>query len=364
MSGIERPPRGPGARAAAAIDPIATEPKILQFLLDLFPEEGGGFPQSVDVRNCTGPIGEKLGLPIYTHPFKSTGAKPTREELVELSNKFLQKAQDNCDGLNYPASRYAFCAVDLLRSQEPYNKLVIMLRPSGTVLGAGNLFDEEGAMSAKFAVALLNEERRDKRWMMEQSWELTSGVTTQMREMLESQQKILQDFAERQIKLISATEAALDQGFIRKEQAAWNERKREYIDQGFKLLQNYVVPAVVGLLTEGKGNVIPQMLKDFLATFSKDQGEKIFGAEGENGEHKGGLLDEEQCKFFAAIVSGGVEPVRILEFVAGLRPEQLMGIQETLRPEQLAMLQTIGKVATKAAEKKAAAEKSATETSP
>jgi hypothetical protein len=211
--------------------------------------------------------------------------------------------------------------------------------------------EEGGVLSTKLMLQLLDQERRDKRWMMEQVATLFSGVTERDAARIERLEQSQDEVFERSVKYLAATEQMLNQADDRKARAetvkVHNEMKKEAWEwiKGFgPVLQTY--------LSKGQHGIV-EGLESFVRSLGDELEQKLMGQWKDGACVTPGILDEDQVKFIAGIIERKIDPKRLPEMAATLRPEQLMAAQEVLGQQKVMALGALFRAATDVANKDA-----------
>jgi hypothetical protein len=133
--------------------------------------------------------------------------------------------------------------------------VLFKLVPSGTVaMNADRVLDDEeenGALSTKLLLGLLDSERRDKRWSIEAAMNLISGVVERQDERLERMEQIVDGGWQKQAELIRAIESMHSGAQERAMKVEWQKWKQSKMDWGFdtlKGLAEVMLPAALAKL--------------------------------------------------------------------------------------------------------------------
>lgn len=339
---MEEQPRGRRGQTPRQAAEISAEPKdegLFRFLIDLFQN---GFPQKLILATVHGPSGQRIGQPVKEYAYRPNDAKPDHEMQIERANDILREAQQDCDGLG-KKMRYGVFAFDLAKGATFYSRYLMRLSPSGASqekFETGNGFDDEdnGVLPTRLLISLLDSERRDKRWMMEQFSNVISGIMERDSERIAQLEEMQNGMFERSQRYIAATEEALSRADDRKLRHEREQMKTEMMKQGFALLMDFVPVAKV-YLTKGKVGVA-EGVKRFVDSLSEEEQARVFGIwDAQTRERKAeGILSLDQCNFVLGIINGQIDPSRMPEFVATLEPQQFQAIQESVPMDKLGKL--------------------------
>lgn len=120
---MERPNRS--SRDKVQVTPDPARPDLFEFLEKHF-EGSDQKPEKIELRQAFGPGGGKYRTVVVQKDFKANAPKPPREQLVALSNEFLDLAQRNCDELGKP-QKYAVLMKHHGKSNDYYGAFLISL---------------------------------------------------------------------------------------------------------------------------------------------------------------------------------------------------------------------------------------------
>lgn len=265
-------------------------------------------------------------------------ARPSREKLVELSNKMLSAAQLDCDALRKP-SLYAAIASDPRMGSEPYSRFLLRLAPKNSFVSVAGIVgdDEDGVLPTKLLLTLLESERRDKRWIAELMANTVSGALERDSARIEKMESILDGRLEKETRFIEATEEALSRAAERKQKAEWAAIKTAAVRDGVEMLKG-LLPATVAALSDGKSGVGPAV-QQFMRSLTRQQLVALVGADTLTAP-TGGVLTVEQAHALRRVDEGDTGAVR--ELFASLSPEQFDQLRRLLTQDQLLV---IGQVA-------------------
>lgn len=333
------------AQQKAAVDnPEPHNRGLFEFLVDVFES---GFPQKICVATAFGPGGKRTGPIVRELPFKPGREKPNVEDLVVMSNDFMRIAQDDCNDLDDGPQSYAVMAYDLARSPGPYARKVLRLYPAGNhqekaILRGDDLDDQ--TLSNKLLLGLLESERRDKRWLMEQFGHMVSGVLERDAARIEALEESKDHDHERQMKLVQATEQMLNQAEDRRSRAERAQIWNDAIKDGISVIKGTLAPAVAVYISKGKVGIV-EGLKEFFDGLTEEVRTKLIGVWQENKLVEKGVLEEDQVRHLVGILEGQVDPRTIADFVGALQPHQLQAAAGILTFTQIQTLQALAKAA-------------------
>lgn len=333
---------------------------VLEFLEDMHwgPRSGDGVPMdSIDklvLAAAYGPAGRRVGPTVKEWTFAPKD-KPTREKLVELANQILTLAETDCDALRKPTT-YSLAAFDLARGDRAIGRVLLRIAPSGTrtILederyGDGD-DEESGALSTKLLLTLLNDERRDKRWLLEQTLVVVSGAAERDAQRIERMEAIVDGAFAKQVALLEATEKMLSGAADRKAKAEWETWRREkfgaVVDKVLGIAE-VMLPHAIAKLPAASATGIPiDALRDFIKAATEEQMVKAFGDWDDSGCRRPGVLTPEQSLLIMAVANGNapVDELNKLRPPSGsmkLSTEQLFALAGIFSREQLQPLQAL-----------------------
>jgi hypothetical protein len=360
-------------REKVQVEPVPKNKDFFEWFEKLF-DGASHFPEKIDVRIVSGRYNERLGPTIKQIPFApipkvskrakeeegetvaSGTGRPTREQLVNLTNEILFLIQRDCDQ-SRRATVYSVMASHFSRDPEPYERWIFRLTPQG-VHGGKDPRDEDGdededdeyggSPSKKYAVQKL---RHD-----ETMFQLYGGA---LEGLVDRQDRALEREAATNERLRQSNERLLD--MVEKLQSAqhqraldhqWNELKIRSVEKGLDLFVG-LAPPLLNQLT-GK-QVIPTKdtpesitLKAFFkhvnegGKLTEEQAIRAFGRYEATGEQKllqEGVLKEDQVKLLWAVAHGSAPVDELDRLLPGgsmpVSQEQLVQLQQIFTTEQL-----------------------------
>lgn len=301
-------------------------------------------PETIVLRTVSGAGGRNLGPALHQESWKpSVSPLPTRERLVELSNKFLSSAQKaaNTDGRRL---RFALLAYSNLKGSTAYSRHTFVVAPTGIEYADAESIpasDDEDSVRDRFH----REALAHVRWKEEMLAESLSSVMRLQQDIIVNQQKQLaQAEADRRM-WITATEEALSRKTEREAKAEIGKAKARALHVGLDLVGG-LVPALGVYLSKGAPQLVGNAVRAFLDTLDDQQRRALLGVWDRDQRVEAGILDEEQVKLIAAIADGQVPPARLSEIVGSLTPEQLTAAQQVLSMAQVQQLIALAKATT------------------
>ena len=158
-------------RERAVVEPVVVDEDFFKWLERLFyePPAESQFPERLEVRIVIGRQ-RKYGPLLENIPFAPAGAsaeaikkgagngKPSKEKLVELSNRILHSIQRDCDETR-KATVYGIFAWHFARGDEPYQQYLKRCEPKGRYSKTNGVEyedDEEKSLEKRFSVQVLH----------------------------------------------------------------------------------------------------------------------------------------------------------------------------------------------------------------
>jgi len=364
----DKTPREPKTQ----IEPVPKDPKFFEWLEKLF-DGTSQFPERIETRVVSGRHNERLGPMIKQTLFSpqaresakqeakesaketKTGekgrnsAKPTREDLVAMSNELLYLCQRDCDQARRPTT-YGVHVSHFLREVDFYERWVMALRPQGIHApkdgeeAAGD--DEEGGTPLY----------RAQLQHLSHSERMFSLHTAAIEAIVDRQDRALERSASVEEKLRSANERLLEiveklqsNAHARAQELQWNDMKIRSVEKGLELAIN-LAPPLLNQLT-GKKTVATSETPESLTlkTFFKlekdggklttEQADAAFGKyDNDDNLVKPGVLAREQAKLLwdvAHCVAATDELDRLLPGGSlEVKQEQVIALQSIFQPEQ------------------------------
>lgn len=331
--------------------------KIFAWLEDLFQinaqdvpgqpkSTADNMPERIVLRTVYGKSGQGLGPEIYSEAWKPTiSPLPSREKLVELSNKFFGRAQQDAIALKR-LQLYGLFAYSNLKGPGAYQRYLFelnmtherMANPQALIFSVPASDDDDTHRDRLLATSLAH-----ARWQQEQFSESISGVlklqNTLIQQLMEDRTRLETERREMMI----ATEEALSKKQEREIAAQWAQAKVALLNEGLNAVKG-LIPAIAIHLSKGKSGIV-EGIQEFINSLSDEQKLKMFGQWRDGQCVASGIFDTSQIELLDAIASGKEEPKRVNDFIVGLRPDQLMAAQSVLTQNQINALLALAKAA-------------------
>jgi hypothetical protein len=302
------------------------------------PKWTGNTPDRIVLAAARGRDGGRLGPAVHEISF-GPKALPTRERLVEMTNTLLAQAQTDCDALGRK-QLYAVAAYDIARSDRAVARLLLSIAPSGmrsALQDEREDDEEEENAKVKLLSSLLNDERRDKRYMLEQTLSVISGAMERDEARIERLESALDGAFKRQIEHMAATEAMLNQAADRKARAdwaAWKQAKIDFaVEKGLAMAELFLPKLLAPGAPAASATANPVHV--FLSSVTQEQGRVAFGQDTATGV-TGGVFSAHQFDLFVKLANASTPDLAIVgELSASLTPDQLTAAQQIFTLDQL-----------------------------
>lgn len=356
---------------SAAVTPVIKDQAIFEFLESLFygdpePEQ---FPERVELNIVSGRYSAKIEATIWVRPYapiRATGeavkrgagaAKPSREQLVALSNLLLEKMRRDCDEAGH-ARGYAVHAWSSSKSDGPYMVHPKRMSPSGRYAKkSGDDDEEDGApltRDQKYVLQMMSQMKARDELQFEMITGLIDRYSRDKDRDSNEIDRLHRKLAEKNDQLERALSLELD----REERRDAAKMRRQIAEKGWQAVETYG-PMLVGSLMKKPvvdGTVEPssevEALRDFLKTkeeggqMTLQQAHDAFGDwNAETGElNVPGVLQPEQSMVLVQVANGKLPLDKIDELMPGgpleITMEQGIRLMNVFGP-QLAPLQKI-----------------------
>lgn len=363
----ERPAKGkkgappPSDREKARVEPVPKDEKFFEWLESLF-FGAENFPEALDVRVVRGKDYATMGPRIKQYLYPAGRQKPTKEEIVKLSNEILYLIQRDCD-VHRKRVVYHVAAIHFARGPEPYERWLLDCQPGATYRngssprhsdgdGGDGDGDEEGSVENRFGVQILKHHER----LVDLLGGAFEGIMDRMDRMLERSLQRNAQLETRVEKLLDQVERARSLEMEREQQRLWNDVKRDAAKRGLEIGSQIVPPLVNRLIGQSVVESEPLevvTLKNFFkeksegGQFTPEEGEAVFGKWDVSDPQsvkliRPGILTPAQSHVLIKVMSGEMSPAALDQLVPGgseqILPEQAMALQQIFGMERLAPL--------------------------
>jgi hypothetical protein len=361
----EKTPKEPKTQ----IEPVPKDQKFFEWLETLF-NGVDQYPERIDTRVVKGQhyatLGPMVKQLIYAPQARESAkestketktgdkgrnsSKPSREDLVALSNELLYRCQHDCDNQRRPTT-YGVLAAHFMREVDFYDRWLIHLKPQG--IYAPKAGEDEGDEEAETGSPLFRAQLQH----LSHGERMFSLHTAAIEAIVDRQDRALERAGANEEKLRSANERLLEiveklqsNAHVRAQEMQWNDMKIRSVEKGLELAIN-LAPPLLNQLT-GKKTVATQETAESLTlkTFFKrddaggkltiEQADKAFGKyDNDNNLITVGVLSTEQAKLLwdVAHCTAPVDELDRLLPNGSLQvtQEQVMSLQNIFQPEQL-----------------------------
>jgi hypothetical protein len=317
-------------------------------------DEADHFPERITLRTVFN-VGarEDVGPVLHQEEWKASAAPLLRtEQIVELSNRLLQKAKHDCSCAGRKML-YTVTAHSNRKGAEPYARHLISLNPGGRELAV--VPEEDDATTTK---GLLRELYRDRRFQQEHTLRMfesyqsaMDGVIGRYEARLAASEQANATLLQTHMQLVQLKEELADRKLARELKADRERFMQEKIQKGINLVETVAVPLIMKKITGHLPQPAPiggggdtNVVAAWLRSLNEVQEHALFGVWSAGHQVKRGLLSAEQARALAAIADGQASGDAIGAFVSTLDPQQLAGAQAILTQEQTAALLAIFEV--------------------
>lgn len=371
MSGDEEKPEKKhraSERDKVQVEPDPKDRSLFEWLESLFyaEPEVAHFPEKLDVRLVSGPRYDKMGPYLHKIDFAPMSAneealkkmpgkmrKPTREQLVALSNTFVLKMQKDCDE-SKRQQWYGVHAWHMSVEAEPYTRFIKHCKPQGRYSKTDHQEDDDSSLEQRFGVQVLTHGER--------MFALYGGAFEGMLDRFDRLIERSYDRIEKQDAVIQRQndmlERALNMEAERKQRLEWERIKVKGVEKGLDFALQMAPPMINQLA--GK-TIIPTAdtaetitLRNFLKTtdeggaLTKEQADVAFGTYEDAPPHKlltEGILTQTQGEILVRVARAEVPPDELDKLMPGaehgLTMEQAGRLQQIFPMEQIAPLMLI-----------------------
>lgn len=339
---MERPDRH--ARDRTQVNPDPARPDFFEFLEKLF-DGSDQKPEKLELRQAFGPGARKYGTTIVVKDYKANAPKPSREQLVSLSNEFVNLAQQNCDAIG-KAHKYVVLAKHFAKSDTYYAAWILALRPKqrpGDEHEADADDDEETSRDQKhrdsflaYTLDTLKESNENRRWEQDQFSTAIGHLFERYEHIIEKSFSRIEHLEARYLDFFKAAEEALSKKQDRDLAAEREKFKMGLMQSGFDFLKQ-MAPVAVNQLT-GKQTIPTEKTAEsiavhsFLEGLSEQQGVALFGPF-ENGAPVGAIFTPSQAAIFFAVAECKAPPSEL--------DRLLDGGDHAITTEQIGKAQTV-----------------------
>lgn len=340
-------------REKSQVEPVPKSPALFEWLEKLF-DGGSQFPEMIACRVVSGRNFERLGPTVKQIIFPPKATKPSREELVSMTNDLVGLMQRDAD-IQRKSVVYGLHVSHKLRDSDFYERYLHRCNPSPLHSGDGvprpddNEPSEERAIEAQVSVQIMGH--------MERMFALYGGgfegLLDRMDRVNEQQAQAIVKKDERIEKLADMLERSLSHEEERREKREWGQLKIRSVEKAFELGLAIAPPLLNQIagkkLIETSDSPEAITLRNFFK--KKDQGGSLteeqavlaFGSD----DGRSGVLALEQTKLLVDVAYCRISTNELDKLLPGgpleVTQEQVMALMSKcgLTVEQLAPLQLI-----------------------
>lgn len=271
--------------------PVVKDQALFEFLELLFyadpePEQ---YPERIELNIVSGRYSSKVEATVWTKqfaPVKATGeavkrgagaGKPSREQLVALSNYLLEQMRRNCNESG-STRMFAVHAWSTLRGDTPYMHVLKKMTPNGNKAQDADENEIDGVplnREQKFALQLQTQSQK----MFEMFGELMVGMVDRLNRDKERDSNEIDKLHRKLAEKNDQLERALSMELDREERREQLKMKRQMAEKGWEAVQKFG-PMLMGSLIGNKkiidAKTVPDdltALREFLKT--TDEGGKM-----------------------------------------------------------------------------------------
>lgn len=337
--------------------PQPSDPRLFEFIEELFKQDQ--VPEQIELRQAGGRGGRTYAEHVCpAETFKPNAAKPGREKLVSLANKFLDLAQHDCDELGSQQG-YAVLAKHHARGADYYARFYFKKFPKKPL---GDEFIDENEENAdqrhrdamlRFMLDHAKQNDENDRLRQDQHASATGDILAQQRQIIEM---LMEDRREdrrtniEMMKELRQLAAQLDEAQSKKqERELANQREAFKLglwQEGFQFLKG-IIPVAVNQIT-GKSTIPTSesaesiAIKEFMNSLDEAQAKALFGeiVDGTINPN-GGIFTAKQIEIFVAVANAQAPSSALDALFAGehmVNADQINQAQKVLRESQFTPL--------------------------
>jgi len=335
--------------------PNPSDPRLFEFIEELFKQDQ--IPEQIELRQAAGRGGRNYGEHVCpAETFKPNAAKPGREKLVALANKFLDLAQHDCDELGTQQG-YAVLAKHHARGADYYARFYFRRYPKKEADDAFGSDEEnpnrhrDEMLSFMLDHAKQNDE--NDRLRQDQHSSAVGDIISQYRQLLEmvmedrrEDRRLYAELMKEHRLTAQQLDEALSKRHERDLQTQMQQFKFSMIQDGVQFLKS-MLPVAVNQIT-GKSTLPTNessesiAIKQFLQGLSEEQSDALFGKPVDGGINPaGGIFTAHQAAIFVGVAQATVPPSALDALFEGehaINAEQIGEAQKILREPQFAPL--------------------------
>lgn len=331
------------------IDPVPTNLAFFEWLDALFDGQNQ-FPEKIVWQVVEGKKRDRLGPVVDQIVYRPKSQKPTREELVKLSNKIIADCQYDCSIQRRPVM-YQISALHYAKDSNYYARRLLEFEPQR--LGSGhpdpreNDDDDEQTSIEK---SIPNQIMRHQESMVPIVIDGYQGVMATMERLVARQASRITELEERCNKQADMIERLQSLKEERDRRAKWDDLKLKSVEKGVGFLMEVAPPMLNQIM--GK-SVVPTSqsleaitLRNFINGLALEQAEALLGKWDEGKCTARGILSEDQASIFINVSLCQMPVERLDDLLPGgqfeVTNEQMMTVlQQGIQMEQLMPLRLL-----------------------
>lgn len=296
------------------VEPVPQDAKFFGWLDGLFNGSPAQYPDRLQLRVVI--IKGKLrqyGMEIANYPFAPQTAspealkkmpgrsKPSKEELVKLSNEMLCRMQDDCNAANQRTT-YGVFAWNFLSSDSPYDGVLMTRMPASTRSSPSHGEaessddDEDASMEKRFSTQILRHQEK----MFDLYAEATAGLMDRYAHDKDRDHSEIESLRQKLQEKDDQLQRALSLESERDTARKWSELKVTKVGQFADVAMN-LMPPIVAQLTGNKGGGGGGLAP----TIETNELKRYFLS-----KEEGGRLTEEQSQRIFGLYEGGIPKVK------------------------------------------------------
>lgn len=347
MDRSERPSRGEKHQ----VTPEPTRPDLFEFIEQHF-EGSAAMPQYVELRQAYGPGGRNYSqTAIFQKEYKPNAAKPSRSDMVDLSNKFIALAQQNCNELGKPHG-YGVLFKSFIKSDAYYGVYYMKLRPTqpGNYDPLSPEDDEDIPSDGRrrdgllqYGIDHIKQSDENERWRQDQFSSAMGDILAKYQDLATQVMQHNLEMQKEHRELFKIADEALSRKAERELAAEMQKFKIGMLQDGFQFLRQ-LAPVAINQLT-GKKTVPTEQspesiaVQTFLEGLTDVQSQTLFGElnEDKTALKPTGIFTPEQAAIFLSVAqctAPATELDRLLEGDSAVTPAQIEKAQSVVSSQQ------------------------------
>lgn len=328
-NGTETEGAGVSQHGVGDVEPVPKNLEFYEWLEGLF-DGSNQFPELIQwqVQEKRGP-GPTINKVVY----RPKSPKPSREELVKLSNRIIADCQYDCD-VQRKTVTYRIAALHFAKDSDPYAQRKIRCEPRP--LGSGHedpREEEEESVEKRFSNVLV----RHQETMVPQMIEGYGGLLGHMEAIVDRQARRIAELENRCNQQADMIERLQSLREDRDRARRWDEMKIESLGKARDMVLPMLPPMASQMLGKpevAKGDSLEALtLRNFLGSIKEEQAEMILGKWENEVLVLPGILAEQQASIFIGVALCRLPLDQIDDLLPGgaceISNEQMMAVMGT-----------------------------------